>query len=132
MLTGKILHTFAGGGEASRLGGGRSSPTATGSSPAMATAGAMWRRHVRRWLLRRVVVWSLRFVVAGCSTLGWRLTVGGGFWLRVGGMSAGWGVRQFFWLPPPQPPPSETTPPLFLSLYLPSLFLSVPPLGTSS
>lgn len=41
MLTGKILHTFAGGGEASRLGGGRSSPTATGSSPAMATAATV-------------------------------------------------------------------------------------------
>lgn len=31
MLIGKILHTFASSGEASRLGGGRSSPTATGS-----------------------------------------------------------------------------------------------------
>uniref|UniRef100_A0A0D3GYA3 Uncharacterized protein n=1 Tax=Oryza barthii TaxID=65489 RepID=A0A0D3GYA3_9ORYZ len=39
----------------------------------MATGGAMWRRRVRRWLLRRVVVWSLRFMVAGCPTLGRRL-----------------------------------------------------------
>uniref|UniRef100_I1QH46 Uncharacterized protein n=1 Tax=Oryza glaberrima TaxID=4538 RepID=I1QH46_ORYGL len=41
----------------------------------MATGGAMWRRRVRRWLLRRVVVWSLRFMVAGCPTLGRRLLV---------------------------------------------------------